>query len=147
MADAVEVAIEAALLEYAQLFATSKSVTIAMPNIAFVPPAVSATAQYLGASFLPAPSIPLGISFTASNNQHYGIFQLSVFQGQGGGEMVPARLAAAAIDYFTPGTVLTRDGFTVRIIKTPYRGPLIKTDPWIMIPVSIPYIAFATNPA
>jgi hypothetical protein len=146
MTDAVEVAVEAALLESAQLFANSQSITIAMPNIAFVPPTVSLTAKYLAAAFLPAPTAPLAVSFSGTN-QHYGIFQLSVFYGQGSGEMGPARIVAQIIDWFRPGTVLDRDGFQVRILKTPYRGPLLKADPWTFIPVSIPYTSFAPNPA
>jgi hypothetical protein len=35
----------------------------------------------------------------------------------------------------------------VRIVRTPYRGRILKDDPWIFIPVSIPYLAFSNNPA
>jgi hypothetical protein len=146
MTDAVEFAVEAALLESAQLFATSQSLQIAMPNIAFVPPTVSLTAKYLAAAFLPAPSFPLAVSFSGTN-QHYGIFQLAVYYGQGSGEMGPARIVAQIIQWFAPGTLMVRDGFTIRILKTPYRGPLLKADPWTFIPVSIPYTSFAPNPA
>ena len=140
MPDAVEVAVEAALLSSAVEFAASVSLTIALPNIAFVPPDVTETAQYLRATFMPVPSVALGVSFT-DTNQHYGIFQLDVFCGKGGGEMNAARTVSAAIAWFRRGSVLARSGFNVQIIKQPYRGPLIKSDPWMMIPVSIPYTA------
>lgn len=146
MPDAVEVAVESALLARAAAFANNNSLTIALPNIAFTPPTVSTTAKYLRATFLPVPSFPLGISYT-SKNQHYGTFQIDIFYGQNGGEMAPARTAASIIEWFVPGTDLISGDFTVHIQRTPYRGPLIKDDPWVFIPVSIPYIAFATNPA
>ena len=146
MTDAVEVAVQSALLAHASAFANNNSYTIALPNIAFSAPTVSATAKYLRATFLPVPSFPLGISY-AGHNQHYGILQVDVFYGQGGGLMAPGRIAAAVIEWFTPGTSLTNSGFTVQIQKTPYIGLALKDDPWIMIPVSIPYISFATNPA
>lgn len=146
MTDAVEVAVQSALLAHAAAFANNNSYTIALPNIAFSPPTVSATAKYLRATFLPIPSFSLGIDY-GGHNQHYGTFQVDVFYGQNGGEIAPGRIAASLIAWFAPGTSLTNSGFTVQIQKTPYRGPLIKDDPWIMIPVSIPYISFATNPA
>jgi hypothetical protein len=146
MTDAVEVAIEAALLSSATEFANNNSITIALPNIAFIPPTVTLNAKFLRATFMPVPSLSLAVSFSGTN-QHYGIFQIDVFYGQGSGEMAPARLAASIIENFKPGTTLSNSGFTTRIIKTPYRGPLIKDDPWTMIPVSIPYITFASNPA
>lgn len=146
MPDAVEVAVESALLAHATAFANNNGLTIALPNIAFTPPTISATAKYLRASFLPVPSVPLAISYT-SVNQHYGTFQVDVFYGQNGGEIAPARIAADIIAWFAPGTDLTSGSYTVHIQRTPYRGPAIKDDPWLMLPISIPYIAFATNPA
>lgn len=146
MPDAVEVAIEAALLAHASAFANNNSLTISLPNIVFAVPTVSATAKYLRATFLPAPTAPLAVSF-AGTNQHNGIMQVDVFYGQGGGEIAPARIAANLIEWFAPGTSLVNGGFTVNVIRPPYRGPLIKSDPWMMLPITIPYIAFAPNPA
>ena len=143
MTEPVEVAIESALLSKAQAFAAAQSLTISLPNIAFTPPAVSTSAKYLRASFMPAPSIALGISNT-SNNQHYGFMQLDVFYGQGSGEYAPGRIASAIISYFPRGLKLVKDGTTTQIIKQAYRGPMLKDDPWMMIPVTIPYVCFAT---
>ena len=149
MSDAVEVAIESALLAYASAFANNNSLTISLPNIAFTAPTVSATAKYLRASFLPAPTNPLAISYTTgkATNQHFGIFQVDVFYGQGGGEIAPARITASLVAWFKPGTQLTSNGFTVQVLRSPYRGPLLKSDPWMQLPLSIPYVAFAPNPA
>lgn len=143
MTEPVEVAIESALLSKAQAFATAQSITISLPNVAFTPPAVSTSAKWLRASFMPAPSIALGISNT-SNNQHYGFMQLDVFYGQGAGEYAPGRIASAIIAYFPRGLKLVKDGTTTQIIKQAYRGSMLKDDPWMMIPVTIPYVCFAT---
>lgn len=144
MSEPVEVAIESALLSRAQAFAAAQSpaLAISLPNIAFTPPAAGQNVKWLRATFLPAPSVETGIAWNA-HNQHYGLFQLDVFYGQGAGEYAPGRLASAIIAYFARGTVLTKDGVSVRITKQPYRGPMIKDDPWQMLPVSIPYLCFA----
>jgi hypothetical protein len=88
MADPVEVAIESALLNRAQSYATSQSLTIALPNVITTPPVATPTAKWLQAFFLPAPTAGLGIS-PNSTNQHYGIFQISVYYGLGSGELAP----------------------------------------------------------
>lgn len=144
MADPVEVAIETALLERATAFAAAQSpaLSIALPNVAFTPPQAGPGVRWLRASFLPVPSVETGISFNA-HIQHSGLMQIDVFWTQGEGEMKAARLASAAITSFARGTVLTKDGFSVRIDKAPYRGSIRKDDPWVMIPVSIPYQCFA----
>lgn len=145
MPEPVEVAIESALLTKAQAFAAAQSpaLAISLPNIAFPPPVAGPNVKWLRATFMPAPSFETGIAWDA-HNQHYGLFQLDVFYGQGSGELAPGRLASAAIAYFARGTKLTKDGFSVLVHKQPYRGPIIKDDPWVMIPVTIPFQCFAT---
>ncbi len=146
MTEPVEVAIESALLTRARAFATAQSLTIALPNVAFTAPLATPTAHYLEAHFLPAPTNGLGLS-TDSTNQHYGLLQISVYCGLGGGEYAPARIASAAIAYFKYRTAVTKDGFIATVWKQPYRGPAIKDATWLMIPVTIPYVCFAPNPA
>lgn len=155
MPDAVEVAIESALLNRYNAFQLGSPDTLhrAQPNVAFTPPQPSSLVggltvynYWLRATFLPAESFALGIDY-GSHNQHYGIFQVDVFYGQGAGEYAPGRIATSIIQWFKRGTQLTKDGFTVEMVRPPRRGNLIKDDPWIMIPVSIPYLAFAINPA
>ena len=142
MPEPVEVAINAALIARAQAFATAQGIAISLPNIAFTPPTAGQNVKWLRATFLPAPSFETGIAWNA-HNQHYGVFQLDVFYGQGAGEYAPGRLASAIIAYFARGTVLTKDGVSVRVVKQPYRGQMIKDDPWQMLPVSVPYLSFA----
>ena len=145
MAEAVEVAIKFALLTHLETFATAQSLWLAKPNQPFTPPPVSRTATYLRATFLPNDTE--GLSVGEGSNRHYGYFQVDVFYGQGGGEIAPGRIAAQVIAQFKLSTQLTKDGFTVEIIAPPYEGPLIKDDPWVMLPVRIPYCCFAQNPA
>lgn len=147
MADPVEVAIELALINRATTWAAAQSpaLSISCPNVAFTPPAVSKTAQWLRAYFMPAPTVTL--STGSGSNQHYGLLQIDALMGQGGGEPAVARLAADVIELFKRGTVVSRDGFTARIWKAPYRSSLMNEDAWAKIAVSIPYIAFATDPA
>lgn len=147
MADAIEVAIESMLLDRLGLLANSPALLpIAWPNVQFPPPAASPTTGYLRATFLPADSFSLGIS-SSSSNQHYGIFQVDVFWGLFAGELVPARIAASIIAWFKRDTAFSKDGFIVRIIQTPYRRVMIRDDPWVILPVRIPYISFGPNPA
>lgn len=144
MTEAVEVAIELALMGRAQAFAAAQSLGIALPNIAYTPPTVSATAKYLRASFLPADTNTLAVG--VGSDQHYGMLQLDVVFGNGGGEIAPARIVAAIISYFKRDTLMTSNGFNVRVSKTPYRGPQLLDGAWTFIPVRIPYNSFA-NPA
>lgn len=146
MAEPVEVAIEKALLTRAQAFATAQTLTIALPNIAFTPPVMTQNAKYLRAYFLPAPTDGPGIN-SNSQNQHYGLLQVDVCYGAGAGEYAPGRIVSDLIAYFKRETKVTSDGFNAMIWKPPFRGPLLKDDPWFYIPVSIPYICFAPNPA
>lgn len=146
MPEPVEVAVEMALIARAQAFATVQGIAISLPNIAFTPPTASVSAKWLQATFLPVPSVDMGISWNA-HVQHYGLMQLSVFYGQQAGEYAPGRVASAIIDYFARGTDLVKDGTRVRINKTPYRGQMLVDGAWIMIPVSIPYQCFARQAA
>jgi hypothetical protein len=145
MAEPVEVAIESALLTRLLALTFSPAIPVAVPNVAFTPPSAAPGIVWLRGSFLPADTYALGLSY-ASTNQHYGIFQVDVFYNQGQGELAPARIAAAVIQYFKRGTQLTKDGFRIEVTDTPRRSAMIKDDPWIMIPVSIPYKTYAPNP-
>lgn len=131
------------MLTRAQAFATSQAIAISLPNIAFTPPTAGQNAKWLRATFLPAPtaSLPVG----SGSDQYYGILQVDVFYGQGAGEYAPGRIASAVIDYFKRGTEVSKDGFTARVYRRPSRGPMIKDDPWVMLPVTIPYQCFATS--
>lgn len=143
MPEPIEVAIESALLTKAQAFAAAQSpaLAISLPNIAFTPPTASATAKWLRATFLPAPTATLPVG--SGSDRYYGILQIDVFYGQGAGELAPGRVVSAVIDYFKRGTEVAKDGFKARVYRRPSRGPMIKDDPWMMIPVTINFECFA----
>lgn len=144
MAEPVEVAIDKALIDRAQKFAAEQSpaIAISLPNIAFTPPEPSKTAKWLRATFLPAPSVEVGIAFN-SHVQHYGLLQIDVFYGIGAGEYAPGRIASDIIKYFPRGLRLSQDGISTLINRAPYRGSLLTSGAWTQIPVSIPYLCFA----
>ena len=149
MAEAAEVAIETALLTEVAAFVSAQSpavIRVAYPNVEFTPPTVGPTAKWLRASFLPADTLSPFMKHPGPN-RHYGFMQVDVFWGVGGGDIAPARLAADIIQWFKRGTSIRREGFLVRVVRTPYRGPTIKDDPWSMIPVRIPYLCYASDPA
>ena len=146
MTDSVEVAIESGLINRLVAFCLSPAIPLALPNVAFTPPTADTNVFWLKADMLPADSFALGIDYGA-DLQHYGLMQVSVFWGQGAGELQPARLASRIIELFPRGQQIIKDGFTVAIWRHPFRGRLIKDDPWVMIPVTIPYITFAPHPA
>ncbi|BEV43919.1 phage tail terminator-like protein [Afipia carboxidovorans] len=142
MPEPVEVAINAALITRAQAFATAQGLAISLPNIAFTPPAAGQSVKWLRATFLPAPTATLPVG--SGSDRYYGLLQIDVFHGVGAGEYAPGRIASAVIEYFDRGTTMTKDGFTVRVYRRPSRGPMIKDDPWMMVPVTIPFECFAT---
>jgi hypothetical protein len=142
MTDAVEVAIELALLDRVQDFATAQGLTIALPNIEFTPPAISKAAKYLRATLVPADTATIGVANTATN-QHLGLLQIDVFFGSGAGEIAARRIAASIISYFIRGTRIVKDGFNVDVLQTPRLGPSLKDGVWNFIPVRIPYNCFA----
>jgi hypothetical protein len=104
-------------------------------------------AVWLKADFLPAPTLGIGIGF-GSQNQHQGLLQVSVFYHRGEGEYKAKRIASSVISWFARGTVVTKNAFSATVVKPPYQSPA-RIDPsggWLIIPVSIPYLAFAPDP-
>lgn len=151
MADAVEVAIEAALLNRLLALTFSPALPVSLPNVgtapgmAFTPPQAGPGVRWLRANFLPAQTFELSID-VAGSNQHYGLLQVDAIGSIGDGEMGIGRLAADVIAHFKRGTRLNKDGFTIDVIRPPRRGTMVKDYPWVFIPVSIPYLSFAGNP-
>jgi hypothetical protein len=145
MVDAVEVAIESALLDRLNALVFSPAIPISLPNVTLNPPVPGPNVAWLRATFLPATTVELEVAFDGIN-QHYGMFQVDVFYGLGTGELNPARIAATIIEQFKRGTVLVKGDCSVTITRPPYRKSMLRTDPWQMIPVCIPYLTYATTP-
>lgn len=144
MSDAAEVVIARALFQRLAEFAAAQTpaIPVSYPSKDFNTPDPTPETQWLRATLLRANTNTLGIGYSDSL-QHYGMLQVDVFRGQGQGEPAPARIAAAVVAYFTRGTRLSLDGFNVDVIKEPFLGPLVKSDPWVFIPVRIPYQCLA----
>lgn len=154
MPELINAAIEKALLDKAIAFAAAQvpALTISVQNGLgsdgrhFTKPAPSKTAQWLRATVLPAPALETGIAFNA-HVKHYGLFQIDVIRGAGGGTLPMTRVVAAIRAYFPMGLEMTESGFVVQVnphsLKAVSQGPLMNDgDGWVKIPVSIPWICF-----
>lgn len=146
MTDTADVAVQVALLTRLDALVFSPALAVAYPNVPFPEPVAKNGMTWLRATFLPAPKMALGID-TGSSNEISGILQVDVLMAPGLGEPPAARIAQQVANWFARGTDLVHGTQRVRVNRTPYRGRLMKADPWMMIPVSIPYQAFSTNPA
>ncbi len=154
MAEPINAAIEKALLDKAIAFAAAQSpiLTISVQNGLgangrhFTKPQPSKTAQWLRATVLPAPALAMGIA-NDSHVKHYGILQIDVISGIGGGTLPMSRTVAAIRAYFPRGLKLTEGSFSVEVsphsMRAVAQGPLMNdADGWQKIPVSIPWICF-----
>jgi hypothetical protein len=156
MPEPVNAAIEKALADKAIAFAENQSpvLQISLQNGIgangkhFTPPKPAKETQWLRATVLPAPALTTGLSYTA-HVHHYGLLQIDVIQGKGGGVLAMARTVAAIRAFFPMGLAMTQDDFVVRVSPLPgslrvvSQGPLMNdSDVWVKIPVSIPWICF-----
>lgn len=140
--ETIELNIEKALLTRAKAFAVDQDLTIELPNVTFTVPPVAKDAAYLRATWLPATTNDIGISYGAAN-QYIGLLQIDVFYSAGGGSYPPGRIAGEAVDFFKRGTkMLSVDGYSIEVTKPPYRSPAQKDGAWTSIAVRIPYEAF-----
>lgn len=152
MSEPINAAIEKALLNKAIAFANNQSLQISLQNGVgsdgrhFKKPAPSKTISWLRATVLPAPALTTGISYTA-HVRHYGLLQIDVIHGEGGGTMSMARIVAAIRAFFPMGLRMTEGDFVVEVnpyaMRVVAQGPLMNDSPgWVKIPVSVPWICF-----
>ncbi len=146
MAEAVEVAIELALLRLVSAFANANGLTVAMPNKDFEPPSPQdPQAKWLRATFLPFDTFSPAVGNT-SKDEHTGVLQVDVMAGKNGGEPRMGRIASQIISAFKRGTVATSDGFKICVIRSPSRGPILapRDEAWASLPVRVPYLCLAS---
>lgn len=141
MVDAPTVSIESALIDRLNALVLVPALLVAQPNVKFTPPIAGPNVGWLRGTFLPADSFELAVAHDGLN-QHYGIFQVDVLYGMGSGELAPGRVVASVLSWFQRGTRLVKNGIIVDIKRLPFRGRMINDDPWVMIPISIPYLSF-----
>lgn len=141
MATGIEATILDALCEHLSSLTLSPALSIAWPNVDFEPDEDG----YLRATQLrnTATQISLGNS---GKNRHSGIFQVDVFAKQGIGEESPVETASLIAAHFKRGTDITAGSYTVRVNFPPVVGSSVRSDPYLMVPVSIRYIVDTDNP-
>lgn len=120
---------------------TSPSMPLAYPNVQYDPPATG----YLRATHLPntTEQVTLGDS---GRNRHFGLLQVDVMWPKNGGNVAPMEIASQVIAHFKRGTSFTQNSVLILINSPPSVAPYIDADPFIQIPVTIPYQADTANP-
>lgn len=113
---------------------------IAWPNVAFTPPAPSAS--WLRVTHIPNRNRRL---FLGSDEPHQrqGLLQIDCFTPKGRGSEAGLEMAAAVAAHFPCDLQLTSGSVTVRITKAPDAMQAIAGDTHEQTPVVIEYEAFA----
>ncbi len=93
---------------------------------------------------IPTEQVTLG---TNGQNRHIGIFQVTINWPLGKGAETPKHMAGDIIRHFKRGTVITKDGETIKIITPPGIDTGFPEDDFYRLPVSIRYRVDANNPA
>ncbi len=143
MATYVETKIERALMYHMSTLVLSPVMSVAYPNADFTPPA----AGYLRATHVPntANQVTMGSN---GKNRFLGLLQIDIMWPQNsGGYSAPMERAGAVAAHFKRGTNITLDGVTVRIVRPPETRPMLKSPPYVQVPVMIRYQADAANPS
>ena len=141
MADYVETKVFEAMASHLASLTLSPPLPIVWPNMGAEP-----SGDYLRVSFSPASINQITLGDTGQN-RHAGFMQIDVFTTEGGGATAPLETAGAIAARFKRGTVLTRQGVTIRIIRPPTIDPPLQDAPWLMIPVTVRYSVDAPNPS
>ncbi len=145
MADLIDAAIEAALLDAVDAFAVAQAITyVGKPNVQFrLPEKPTPQTKALRATILPAPTVRRQI---ADDGEFYysGLLQIDCFFGQGAG-LNMTRLAAAVIAWFPPGKMLQLPELApqLQIVEKAYRSGVFDDLPWSFVPVRVPYQLYA----
>jgi hypothetical protein len=141
MATGIEAKIFEGLMVRLGTLSTSPSMPIAYPNVVYDPPETG----YLRVTHLPntTEQVTLGSS---GRNRHFGLLQVDVMWPKGAGNVAPMEIAAAVISHFKRGTSFTQNSVLILINSPPSVAPAIDADPYMQIPVTIPYQADTANP-
>jgi len=116
------------------------------PNTNFAEPIPTPTTMFLRPTVLPADVFAPGVS-AGSKNHHVGLFQVSVFQGKGGGEVRPREVRSGIEARFKRLTTIIEGQSRIMILRPPYPLPTIPEEKWVQLPVRVPYVCYAPNPA
>lgn len=89
-----------------------------------------------GASVIPT----VGDNDTA---QYFGVFIVDIFWPENDGLKVQLEKAMSLMDFFKKGTDLSTDEVKLRVQNKPYLSSTQQEPGWSMLPVNIPWRAFA----
>jgi hypothetical protein len=142
MTTGIETKVFRALTDRLDAYATANSIAIARTGLNYTP---TAGTKFLRATHLPAATRAIG-NGNDDTNEFRGLFQVDVFWPEGKGVVAAKEEAAKVIAYFAKGTSLTHQSVTVKIKRPPYELPAMQEDGWIIVPVTIPYLAHVANP-
>ncbi len=141
MATGTDAIILAALIEHLKTLSFSPVIEIAMPGVDFPAAGQTKPDNYLAAFFMPNQTTNSEVG--AGQEQHRGVFQVSVFWKKGAGHIKPLEAADKIIAHFAKGTTIYADGLKIIIDRKPYASsPLQETDR-VQVPVTVRYHAFA----
>ena len=116
---------------------------VANPNVTFTP---QLGVPYLKVSVLPNMADATGIEFGSDIN-HVGLAQISVFWPVGQGEVQPKQVAAQVVAWFARGTVIQRNGLSVRVEEQPALKPGLSETDWYQVPIMISWRCLAPDPS
>lgn len=141
MAQGTDATILAALLDHLGTLTLTPALPIAMPGVPFPAAGQTKPKDYLAAFFLPnqTTNSELGVG----QEQHRGLFQVSVFWSSGSGLIKPLDVAGRVIEHFAKGTTLHSGGLKIIIDRKPFAASPIQEDDRVHVPVTITYHAFA----
>lgn len=120
---------------------------VAYPDVAFTPPDrkrnddVTEEQAYLSVNVLPNTSELDGFSFESELNEA-GLLAVNVVWPAGQGVLPAVRLAEEVAGAFAPGTVVTRNGVSVRVYEQPRIAPALPGDGVSTIPVTVRWVAW-----
>lgn len=134
----IEARIADILLTHLGTLTLAPAVPVSYPGIPFTPP----SGTYLEATIHQNTTLDHFIG-DDSTSEYRGLLQVSVRTPAGAGIIAPMDLAGKVAEHFKRGTVLSKDGLTVRVLKTPdIAGPLQEPDR-LHVPVTVTWFCFA----
>lgn len=138
MATGVEANILAALCD--RLVALNLTQPIAWPNVSYPSGSATIAQNYVRVSHLI--NDVANVTIGDGQQQHRGIFQLTIFWKAGDGLIDPLELAETIVNQFAKGTILFKGGKRVLIYAKPSVAAPMQDGDRVMIPISIPYHSF-----
>jgi hypothetical protein len=143
MAETVEEATLGALNTRLATLTFSPVIPVAWQNIKYTP---TVGTPYLRPTLRRADPAQVTLG-PAGYNRHQGFYQVDLFDKIEIGEAALLKKASAIVAHFKRGTVLIREGFTVRIMRPPAVLPITYENGWSMTPVRVFWTCDAGNPA